>query len=166
MKKAHGGDRKSSDHFDHLKTGESLAADYGVGQATIRRDGQFARAVEDLKKADPTIEQQVHSGKVAKQSVVAAAKVMAHSAGIYPNGVWELRPSSITQCIPAGHESHLRNDRGRHGYMPPGIMIGVACNDYKPSCRPRRPTSFAASRATRNCGAGNALLRIPLSSLM
>ena len=75
MKKAHGGDRKSSYHFDHLKTAESLAADYGVGQATIRRDGQFARAVEDLKKADPTIEQRVHSGKMSKQSVVAAAKV-------------------------------------------------------------------------------------------
>ena len=78
MKSQRGGDRKSSDNFDHLKTAESLAADYGVGQATIRRDGQFARAVEDLKKADPTIEQRVHSGKVAKQSVVAAAKVMAH----------------------------------------------------------------------------------------
>ena len=49
-----------------LKTAESLAADYGVGQATIRSDGQFARAVEDLKQADPTIEQQVHGGKVAK----------------------------------------------------------------------------------------------------
>ena len=78
MKKAHGGDRKSSDHFDHLKTAESLAANYGVDERTIKRDGQFARAVEDLKKADPTIEQRVHSGKVAKQSAVAAAKVMAH----------------------------------------------------------------------------------------
>ena len=82
MKSQRGGDRKSSDHFDHLKTAESLAADYGVGQATIRRDGQFARAVEDLKKADPTIEQRVHSGKISKQSVVAAAKVMGHSAMI------------------------------------------------------------------------------------
>ena len=76
MKKAHGGDRKSSYHFDHLKTAESLAADYGVGQATIRRDGQFARAVEDLKKADPTIEQRVHGGKVSKQSVAAESSTL------------------------------------------------------------------------------------------
>ena len=54
------------------KSAAALAKAYGVGEATIKRDGQFARAVEDLKQADPTIEQQVHSGKVAKQSVVAA----------------------------------------------------------------------------------------------
>ena len=60
------------------KSAAALAKAYGVGEATIKRDGQFARAVEDLKQADPTIEQRVHSGKVAKQSVVAAAKVMAH----------------------------------------------------------------------------------------
>ena len=53
-------------------TATKLAANYGVDERTIKRDGQFARAVEDLKKADPTIEQRVHSGKVAKQSVVAA----------------------------------------------------------------------------------------------
>ncbi|MCY2944866.1 MAG: ParB/RepB/Spo0J family partition protein [Planctomycetota bacterium] len=74
-KKAHGGARESSHHFDNLKTSAKLATQFGVGKATIERDGQFARAVEDLKKADPTIEQRVHSGKVAKQSVVAAAKV-------------------------------------------------------------------------------------------
>ena len=34
------------------------------------------------------------------------------SAGIYPNGVWVLHPSSITQCRTTGYESHLRNDRG------------------------------------------------------
>ena len=47
-KKAHGGAR---DQSDHLKTSESLATAYGVGEATIRRDGQFARAVEVVKEA-------------------------------------------------------------------------------------------------------------------
>ena len=78
MKKAHGGDRKSNRQNVGLITATQLATDYGVTSRTIERDGQFARAVEDLKKADPTIEQQVHSGKVAKQSVVAAAKVMGN----------------------------------------------------------------------------------------
>ena len=71
----------TSPHFEE-KSAAGLATNYGVSKATIERDGQFARAVEDLKKADPTIEQRVHSGKISKQSVVAAAKVMGHSAMI------------------------------------------------------------------------------------
>ena len=77
-KKAVGRPENNGDKSAPLKTAESLANNYGVSERTIKNDGQFARAVEDLKKADPTIEQRVHSGKVAKQSVVAAAKVMAH----------------------------------------------------------------------------------------
>ena len=83
MKSQRGGDRKSIHQNDGLiPAAKRLATQFGVGRATIERDGQFARAVEDLKQADPTIEQRVHSGKVAKQSVVAAAKVMGHSAMI------------------------------------------------------------------------------------
>ena len=69
---------KASEKISGASTATKLATTFGVSEPTIKRDGQFARAVEDLKKADPTIEQRVHSGKVAKQSVVAAAKVMAH----------------------------------------------------------------------------------------
>ena len=92
---------KASEKISGADTAKKMADTYGATDRTIRNDGQFARAVEDLKQADPTIEQRVHSGKVAKQSVVAGAKV--------------LRPSSITQCSHASHASHLRNDRGRHG---------------------------------------------------
>jgi hypothetical protein len=35
-------------------TATKLAADYGVDERTIRRDGQFARAVETVKAADPS----------------------------------------------------------------------------------------------------------------
>ena len=63
---------KASEKISGADTAKKMADTYGVTDRTIRNDGQFARAVEDLKKADPTIEQQVHSGKVAKQSVVAA----------------------------------------------------------------------------------------------
>ena len=69
---------KASDKLSDAPTAAKLATNFGVTSRTIERDGQFARAVEDLKQVDPTIEQRVHSGKVAKQSVVAAAKVMGH----------------------------------------------------------------------------------------
>ena len=118
-----GGTRTGGQNVPHLKTAESLAKVYGVTSRTIKRDGQFVDAVEDLKQADPTIEQRVHSGKVAKQSVVAGAKV--------------LRPSSITQRIHASHASHLSIDRGRHGYAPPETMqqshldLGPQCHCHR-----------------------------------
>jgi len=75
MKKAHGGARGASPQNEDLKTSQKLAAQFGVSHATIERDAQFARAVEVVKQSDPEIETKVHQGRVAKQSVVAAAKV-------------------------------------------------------------------------------------------
>ena len=69
MKKAVVRPEGNGDKLSTLKTSEGLAKAYGVTARTIERDGQFARAVEDVKKADPTIEQRVHGGKVSKQSV-------------------------------------------------------------------------------------------------
>ena len=47
-----GGDRKSKDHIDPLiLSADTLATQYGVGSATIKRDGQFARAVDVVKEA-------------------------------------------------------------------------------------------------------------------
>jgi protein gp37 len=57
-------------------TAQKLATTFGVKPRTIESDGQFARAVETVKAADPTIEQRVHNGEVSKQSVVAAAEII------------------------------------------------------------------------------------------
>ena len=84
-KAAHDGGKggtRSGDQNDPHFTATKLSKTFGVGEATIERDGQVARAVEVVKQSDPTIEQRVHSGKISKQSVVAAAKVMGHSAMI------------------------------------------------------------------------------------
>lgn len=59
-------------------TAKNLATDYGVSESTIKRDGQFSRAVEVVRQSDPGIETKVHQGRVAKQSVVAAAKVLGN----------------------------------------------------------------------------------------
>lgn len=46
----HGGDRKSSNQFDNLKTKDKLASQFGVSPATIQRDGEFAKAAEIAAK--------------------------------------------------------------------------------------------------------------------
>jgi hypothetical protein len=45
----HGGSRnKASDQHDHLKTAERLGQELKVGEATIRRDGKLAAAVDSI----------------------------------------------------------------------------------------------------------------------
>lgn len=45
-----GGEREASSQSDNLKTHERLAEEYGVGPATIARDGAFAEAVDELRE--------------------------------------------------------------------------------------------------------------------
>jgi hypothetical protein len=47
-KQSRGGDRKSSGHFDHLKTEEKLGTQFKASPKTIRRDAEFAKAVDTL----------------------------------------------------------------------------------------------------------------------
>ncbi len=62
-KKAHGGDRGNQhteprDHFDPLpaeKTAQSIARQHGLGEATVKRAGQFADAIEKVKAIAPSI---------------------------------------------------------------------------------------------------------------
>jgi N6-adenosine-specific RNA methylase IME4 len=67
-KKAHGGDRRSeevsSDQIDHLKTAEKLAAEHGVGQATVRRAGKFAEEVDET----PELQQAINERKPVSQA--------------------------------------------------------------------------------------------------
>lgn len=46
QKKSHGGDRKSSAQKEHLKTAEKIAGEYKINQATVRRAGEFAEAID------------------------------------------------------------------------------------------------------------------------
>ena len=55
----HGGKREPRRQNDALKTADRLAAQHGVSARTIKRDGAFATAVENVKAADPEIERKV-----------------------------------------------------------------------------------------------------------
>jgi phage N-6-adenine-methyltransferase len=56
-------------------TAETLGAQHGVSERTIKRDGQFADAIEKLKQVEPGIEHEVIRGhSPAKSVVVEAAK--------------------------------------------------------------------------------------------
>jgi len=84
QKQTHGGDRKSSGRNDHLnpdagKTAEKIAQEHGVNERTVRRAGEFVKAVEKAKEHDPDIEQKIVQGKVSRKEVLAKAKPAAPS---------------------------------------------------------------------------------------
>lgn len=78
-KAAHSGEnqhtRAGVQNEPHQKTAEALATQHGVSAATIKRDGQFAQAVEKLEASIPGTAKLITSGAApAKQVVIAAAK--------------------------------------------------------------------------------------------
>jgi hypothetical protein len=75
-KKGHGGVREPSAQNEHLRTAEALAGEHGVSPATIRRDGEFAEAVEALG-----IELEIVAGEIdaPKHEIVAAANSLAEN---------------------------------------------------------------------------------------
>jgi hypothetical protein len=66
-KQGHGGERKSdgaSGQRDHLTTAERLAQEHKVSPRTIRRDGEFAAAVDTLAaNCGPTVKQKLLTGE-------------------------------------------------------------------------------------------------------
>jgi phage N-6-adenine-methyltransferase len=89
-------------------TAERLAEQHGVTERTIRRDGDFAEAVETLKPHVPDIEQRVMSGDVpSKQAVVEAAKT----------------PEKAEQILGKAHVAH--NSGNNEWYTPP-VFIAAA----------------------------------------
>jgi len=82
LKKAQGfqdagpGRGKTIDQNDPMfSTADRLAKEHGVSAPTIKRDGQFAKAVEELKPVVPGIERLAMSGSIpSKQAVIEAAK--------------------------------------------------------------------------------------------
>ncbi len=76
-KKTHGGQRQASGQNVHLKTAEELAEEHGVNEKTIRRDGEFAAAVETLG-----IEREVVASEITapRRDIVAVAKALPADA--------------------------------------------------------------------------------------
>lgn len=113
-KKPHGGDRRSESSGQNAhsvepeRTAERLATQHGVDERTIRRDGQFAAAVDALKPHVPDIESRVMSGDVpSKQAVVDAAKA----------------PEKAVEILGKPHVSH---NSGNNEWYTPAIYIAAA----------------------------------------
>jgi hypothetical protein len=81
-KQTHGGERTkgSSGQNDQLMTSQRLAEEYKVGEKTIRRDGEFAEAVDGIAE---------NCGEKAKQAI------LARDAGLTRGGVLRLSKMKV-----------------------------------------------------------------------
>ena len=75
-KARHGGDRRSSNQNDNLKTSERLAREYGVGEATIQRDSDLALGIDRIGQDSPNLKREVLAGqvKIKKSSLQTLGK--------------------------------------------------------------------------------------------
>jgi len=67
-------DLTSGQNGPKLSTAKKLAKELGVSERTIKRDGQYAKAIAKVTETVPDIRAKVRSGKVKKSDVIAAAK--------------------------------------------------------------------------------------------
>ena len=69
-----GGASKAQNDTCLKSTADEVAAETGVSAATIKRDAEYADAVDEVAKTDPAIRSKVRKGDVKKKDVIAAAK--------------------------------------------------------------------------------------------
>jgi phage N-6-adenine-methyltransferase len=102
------GDQKSGYQIDTPNTAAVLASQYGVSAPTIKRDGQFAQAVDTLEDFLPGITARViHGESISRQAVIEAAR----------------EPETAAEKL---NKPHVANNSGENEWYTPAIYIEAA----------------------------------------
>jgi N6-adenosine-specific RNA methylase IME4 len=83
-KNLHGGDRKSSHHFDDLKTKDKIADDLSIGSATVERAAKYKQSVDTIEQLTSSeVKDELLSGKssLSKKDTMMIASIANGNGG-------------------------------------------------------------------------------------
>lgn len=100
-KGSQGGDRKSKGQNVTLNAAESVAAETGVDARTVKRDGQFAEAIDKVREVVPEIQSKLRAREVSKAEVIQAAAQV------------DAAPAEVARQLRAPHEPPAKLKRER-----------------------------------------------------
>jgi hypothetical protein len=157
-KQPHGGDRKgeekSSGQNGH-STAAALADKHGVGEKTIRRDAEFAQAVDEVTKIDPAAKEAILSGAsgATRQQVIDAASTPEQSLFCRPcrtNGPTKDCPAcAAVRAARAGAGGAAPRGAGRRRRRKAGRKNGRELFDWKSFDKELGPVLSLPERVVR-----------------
>jgi len=100
-KGSQGGDRRSKGQNVTLNAAESVAAETGVDARTVKRDGQFAEAIDKVREVVPEIQSKLRAREVTKADVIQAAAQV------------DAAPAEVARQLRTPHESPAKPKRER-----------------------------------------------------
>lgn len=115
----HGNQYVAKDQNDTLPTADRLAVEHGVSAPTIKRDGQYAAAVEKAAALDPDLPRKVATGEAPpKSAVIRAAKLLDEQPALAASIL-----AGDTDLKQAPHVSH--NSGAFEWYTPPEFIAAA-----------------------------------------